>query len=131
MVLNDVISKLNLSKIETIHGRVEDIAHKTNYRESFDVATSRAVSNLTTLSEYLLPLVKVGGKVICMKGPNYEEEVSNSKNAIKLLGGKIENVISFNIDGELERNIIIISKIARTPNKYPRNSGLPLKKPLV
>lgn len=130
MVLDDIIQKLNLKNVETIHSRVEDIAHLEFYRESFDIATSRAVSNLTTLSEYLLPLVKVGGKVICMKGPNYEEEVSNSKNAIKILGGKIKDVISLNIDDELERNIIIIEKIKSTPNKYPRNSGLPLKKPL-
>lgn len=130
MVLNDIIEKLSLNNVETIHSRVEDIAHMELYREQFDIATSRAVSNLTTLSEYLLPLVKVGGKVICMKGPNYEEEVSESKNAIKILGGKIEKVISLNIDGELERNIIIINKIKKTPSKYPRNSGLPLKKPL-
>lgn len=130
MVLDDIVQKLDLKNVETIHSRVEDIAHLELYRESFDVATSRAVSNLTTLSEYLLPLVKVGGRAICMKGPNYEEEVSSSKNAIKLLGGKIEKVISLNIDEELERNIIVIKKIKTTPNKYPRNSGLPLKKPL-
>lgn len=130
MVLNDIITKLSLQNIETIHSRVEDIAHMELYREAYDIATSRAVSNLTTLSEYLLPLVKVGGKVICMKGPNYEEEVSESKNAIKLLGGKIDKVISLNIDGELERNIIIINKIKKTPSKYPRQAGLPLKKPL-
>jgi len=130
MVLNDIIEKLFLNNIETIHSRVEDIAHMELYREEFDIATSRAVSNLTTLSEYLLPLVKVGGKVICMKGPNYEEEVNESKNAIKTLGGKIEKVISLNIDGELERNIIIIDKIKKTPGKFPRQAGLPLKKPL-
>ena len=130
MVLNDIIEKLSLNNVETIHSRVEDIAHMELYREQFDIATSRAVSNLTTLSEYLLPLVKVGGRVICMKGPNYEEEVNESKNAIKILGGKIEKVISLNIDEELERNIIIINKIKKTPGKYPRNSGLPLKKPL-
>ena len=130
MVLNDIIEKLSLNNIETIHSRVEDIAHMELYREEFNIATSRAVSNLTTLSEYLLPLVKVGGKVICMKGPNYEEEVNESKNAIKILGGKINKVISLNIDGELERNIIIIDKNKKTPGKYPRQAGLPLKKPL-
>lgn len=131
MVLDDIIQKLNLKNIETIHSRVEDIAHLKDYRENFDYATSRAVSNLTTLAEYLLPLVKVGGKVICMKGPNYEKEVEDSKNAIKLLGGKIEQIKSFYLDNELERNVIIISKIKSSPNKFPRSSGLPLKKPLL
>ena len=130
MVIDDISKKLGLNNIETIHGRVEDIAHFEGYREAYDIATSRAVSNLTTLSEYLLPLVKVGGKVICMKGPNYEEEITLAKNAIKLLGGKIIEVTNLKIDDELERNIIIIKKIAKTPKKYPRISGLPLKKPL-
>ena len=130
MVLDDVIQKLGLENVETIHSRVEEIAHFELYRECYDIATSRAVSNLITLVEYLLPLVKVGGKVICMKGPNYEEEVASSKNAISILGGKIEKVISLNIDGEMERHIIVINKIKSTPKKYPRNMGLPLKKPL-
>ncbi len=130
MVLNSIIEKLNLKKVEAIHTRVEDIAHKTNYREKYDFATSRAVSNLTTLSEYLLPLVKIGGKVICMKGPNINEEMENSKNAIKKLGGRIDSILSIHIDDDIERNIIIIDKVSETPNKYPRNSGLPLKKPL-
>lgn len=131
MVLDDIINKLNLNNIETIHSRVEDIAHLDDYREKYDYATSRAVSNLTTLVEYLLPLVKIGGKVICMKGPNYEKEIEDSRNAIKILGGKVEQIKSIYLEDELERNIIIISKIKSSPNKYPRSSGLPLKKPLL
>ena len=129
-VLKDIIYKLNLKNVETIHTRVEDIAHKTEYREVYDYAVSRAVSNLTTLSEYLLPLVKIGGKAICMKGPNFELEIINSKKAIKLLGGEIESVISLCIDENIERNIIIINKISNSPYLYPRSSGLPLKKPI-
>ena len=130
MVLDDIISKLNFNNVQTIHSRVEDIAHMELYREQYDIATSRAVSNLTTLVEYLLPLVRVGGKVICMKGPSYEQEIEESRNAINILGGKIDEVISFNIDDKLERNIIVIEKVKTTPKKYPRNSGLPLRKPL-
>lgn len=131
MVLNDIIEKLQLEKIEALHTRAEDLAKDKKYRECFDYATSRAVSNLTTLVEYLLPFVKIGGKIICMKGPNFEEEITSAKNAIKLLGGKIEEVVTFKIDDELERNIIIIKKVSTTSNKYPRGQGLPLKKPLV
>ena len=82
MVLQDVINKLGLKNIDAIHTRAEDIAHKTEYRDCFDIATSRAVSNLTTLVEYLLPFVKVGGKVLCMKGPNCDVEIQDAKKAI-------------------------------------------------
>lgn len=131
MVVNDIIEKLQLNDIKAIHSRAEDIAHNEEFREKYDFATSRAVSNLTTLIEYLLPFVKVGGKVICMKGANYEDEIKNSLKAIKILGGEIDSVISFKIDDEFERNIIIINKVTNTSLKYPRNSGLPLKKPLI
>ncbi|MBP3596052.1 MAG: 16S rRNA (guanine(527)-N(7))-methyltransferase RsmG [Clostridia bacterium] len=130
MVLQDVINKLGLEKIDAIHTRAEDIAHKTEYRESFDIATSRAVSNLTTLVEYLLPFVKVGGKVLCMKGPNCDIEIEDAKKAIATFGGKIVDKVSLNIDNELERHIVVIEKVANTPKKYPRGQGLPLKKPL-
>ncbi len=131
MVLQDVIEKLNLKNICAMHTRAEDIAHKIEFRESFDIATSRAVSNLTTLVEYLLPFVKVGGKVLCMKGPNYDIEVENAKKAISTFGGKIVDTVSMNIDSELERHIVIIEKISNTPKKFPRGQGLPLKKPLM
>ena len=83
---------------------------------------------MSTLVEYLLPFVKIGGKVICMKGPNFEEELNCAQNAINILGGKIEIVESFYIDEELERNIIIIKKVKETPKKYPRGQGKPLKR---
>lgn len=129
--LDEVIRELNLEKIETIHSRVEDFGKDKKYREKFDIATSRAVANLATLSEYLLPLVKIGGKVISMKGSLIEEELENSKNAIKILGGKIEKVDEFNLpNSDISRNIVLIDKIKETPNKYPRKAGEPSKKPL-
>ena len=129
--LDEVIRELNLEKIETIHSRVEDFGKDKKYREKFDIATSRAVANLATLSEYLLPLVKVWGKVISMKGSLIEEELELSKNAIKILGGKVEKVDEFNLpNSDISRNIILINKIKETPNKYPRKAGEPSKKPL-
>lgn len=129
--LDEVIRELNLEKIETVHSRVEDFGKDKKYREEFDIATSRAVANLATLSEYLLPLVKVGGKVIGMKGSLIEEELENSKNAIKILGGKIERVDEFELpNSDISRNVILINKIKETPNKYPRKAGEPSKKPL-
>ena len=129
--LDEVIRELNLEKIETVHSRVEDFGKDKKYREKFDISTSRAVANLATLSEYLLPLVKIGGKVISMKGSLIEEELENSKNAIKILGGGIERVDEFDLpNSDISRNIILIDKIKETPNKYPRKAGEPSKKPL-
>ena len=127
-VLKDIIDKLELKNIEAIHCRAEDFV-KGN-REIFDVAVSRAVANMSTLVEYLLPFVKLNGIAICMKGPNFENELELSKNAIKILGGKIELIEKIFINEEIERNIIIIKKIKRTPNQYPRNFSKPLKEPI-
>lgn len=129
--LDEVIRELNLEKIETVHSRVEDLGKDKKYREEFDIATSRAVANLSTLSEYLFPLVKVGGKVISMKGSLIQEELENSKNAIKILGGQIEKVDEFDLpNSDICRNIVLIDKIKNTPNRYPRKAGEPSKKPL-
>ena len=127
-VLNDIIQKLDLKDIEAIHSRAEDSA-KDN-REIYDAAVSRAVANMSTLVEYLIPFVKVNGIAICMKGPNFEEELELAKNAIKILGGKVEKIEKFNINGELERNIIIIKKVKETPKQYPRGLSKPLKEPI-
>ena len=130
MVLNDIISKMNLTDIEALHVRAEDLAQNKNYRENFDMAVSRAVSNMNTLVEYLIPFVKIGGFVICMKGPGYEEELNSSKHAIDILGGRIEEIKEIKINNNLVRNIVIIKKIKNTPNKYPRGQGKPLREPL-
>ena len=129
--LNIVIEKLDLSNIQAIHGRAEEIARNKLYREKYDVAVSRAVANLSTLTEYMLPFVKVGGKCICMKGANVNEELERAQNAIKELGGEIERVDNFYLsDNDNERNIIVIKKIKKTKSKYPRKAGTPSKEPL-
>lgn len=129
-VVQDCIDKLNLKDIEALHIRAEDLANKEEYREKFDYATTRAVSNLGTITEYMLPFLKIGGKAICMKGPNYKEELENSKKAINVLGGTIEEIKNIKIDNEFERNIIIIKKIKNTPKQYPRGNGKPLRNPI-
>lgn len=132
LFLDNVIEKLKLKNIKTIHSRVEDAAINPQYREKYDIATSRAVAQLNVLLEYLLPLVKVGGKCICMKGGNVEEELENSKKALEILGGKVEKIESFDLpNSDIKRNIIIIKKVSYTPKTYPRKAGTPTKKPLV
>ena len=129
--LDEVINELDLEKITTIHSRVEDLAKIKEYREKIDLAVSRAVANLSTLLEYMLPFVKENGLCICMKGPNITQEVEDSKKAIEILGGKIEKIEKINLPGsEIERNIILIRKINKTPNKYPRKAGMPAKQPI-
>lgn len=129
--LNEVINQNNLKNIKAIHNRIEQTAREEQYREGFDIVTSRAVANLAVLAEYMLPFAKIGGKCICMKGSEIEEELENSKNAIKLLGGKIIKIDSFELPQDnIKRNIIIIEKEKNTPNKYPRKPGTPSKEPL-
>ena len=129
--LNIVINELKLDNIVAIHGRAEELARNKAHREKYDVAVSRAVANLSTLTEYMLPFIKVGGKCICMKGANVKEEIDKAKNAIKKLGGQIEIVDNFYLsENDNERNIVIIKKIKETEPKYPRKAGIPSKEPL-
>ena len=129
--LNEVIQKLELKNITAIHARIEEFAKNKQYREAFDVATSRAVANLTTLSEYMLPMVDLKGMAICMKGSEINEEISKSKNSIKLLGGKIDKIEEFTLPkSDNRRNLILIKKERQTPGKYPRKPGIPSKEPL-
>ena len=130
--LNEVINELQLKNIKAIHSRAEDEGIKSEKREKYDIAVSRAVANLPVLLEYLLPFVKLNGVCICMKGANIEEEVKSSKNALKELGGEIEAIHKFNLPGtDATRNIIIVKKIANTPKKYPRKAGTASKNPLI
>ena len=130
--LNEVIDTLKLDSIETIHTRAEELGKNKKYREQFDIATSRAVANLATLSEYLLPFVKVGGKCICMKGPDIDEEINIAEKAITILGGKIVKKDVFNLpQSDLGRSIVIIKKVKDTPGKFPRKPGTPAKEPIV
>lgn len=129
--LNTVINELGLNDIKTIHGRAEDFAKKGEYREQFDLCVSRAVANLTSLSEYCIPYVKVGGLFIPYKSGEIDEEVLQAKKAIHILGGKLEEVIKFQLpDTEINRSFVKIIKIQSTAKKYPRKAGLPTKEPL-
>lgn len=127
--LETLSDELNLHA-ECIHGRAEEVAHKENHREKYDIATARAVASLPMLCEYCLPFVKIGGYFIALKGKNIEEEVSSSKNAIKVLGGKIDKIIDYSLPNGDSRVLIAIKKISQTAIKYPRNKGQMTKKPL-
>lgn len=129
--LDIVINTLNLKKIKTIHSRIEDCGKNKQYREQFDIATSRAVANLATLSEYMLPMIKMNGTCISMKGVNLEEEIEKAKKAIYVLGGKIIKIDKLKLpEGDNHRTIILIEKIKNTPLKYPRKAGTPSKEPI-
>ncbi|MDF2503232.1 MULTISPECIES: 16S rRNA (guanine(527)-N(7))-methyltransferase RsmG [Clostridium] len=129
--LNEVINKLDLQGITTIHGRAEDFSRKNEYREMFDVVTSRAVANMTVLSEFCIPYVKVSGYFIALKGPSIDDEIIASKNAIATLGGKVEDIIKVEIEeSDLKHNLVIVKKVKKTPNQFPRKAGVVTKKPL-
>ena len=129
--LNEVIKKLQLKGIKTVHGRAEDYGRDKNYREKYDVAIARAVAPLNILLEYLMPFVRVKGKCLCMKGANSEEEISLSKRAIEKLGGKLIYTEEFLIPNtDMKRKIVEIEKIKNTEEKYPRKAGIPSKEPL-
>lgn len=129
LFLDDVIRELGLVGIDTVHGRAEDLAKNSDYREKFDLCVSRAVANLSTLSEYCLPFVKIGGKFISYKAGECDEEVAASESSIFLLGGKISDIKKFEL-GESGRAFVIIDKVSGTPKKYPRKAGTPSKDPL-
>ena len=129
--LNEIINTLGLQKITAIHGRAEDFAKQKEYRENFDYVVSRAVANLTVLSEYCIPYVKEGGYFLPYKSGDIKEEAKNSKKAVKILGGNIEDIISFEIpDTDMARTILKIHKTKATPKRFPRKAGLPSKEPI-
>lgn len=129
--LNEVIGALGLEEIEAVHGRAEDFGRNPEYRGQFDLCVSRAVANLATLSEYCMPFVKVGGAFIPYKSGKVEEELNQARGAVKLLGGKIENTVSFELPKtEGERTLVVIRKVESTAKKYPRKAGMPGKEPL-
>lgn len=130
--LNEVVIQLGLTNIETLHSRAEDLARNPEYRECYDFAVSRAVANLSTLSEYCLPFVKQEGKFISYKSERLSEELINAENAISLLGGIVKDQIDFQLpESDIYRNLLVIQKVKATPKKYPRKAGLPAKEPLV
>lgn len=129
--LDAVIEKLGLEGIETIHGRAEDFAKPQKLRESFDLCVSRAVANLSTLSEYCLPFVKVGGYFIPYKSEKIAQEKEEAEKALELLGGKFERQVEFMLpSSDIYRNLFVIKKVKETPKKFPRKAGLPAKEPI-
>lgn len=129
-VINELASKIGIDNIETVHGRAEELARNKKYREAFDLCISRAVANLAVLCEYCLPFIKVGGHLLAYKGPDAEEEVKMAEKAIKILGGKLIEIVSVDLDG-YDHNIVVIEKINKTPSKYPRKAGTPGKEPIL
>ena len=129
--LEETFQLLKLENITAIHGRAEEFAKNKAYRETYDLCVSRAVSNLATLSEYRLPYVKTGGFFISYKSGTVQEEVEQAQKAVKILGGRIQDVVYFQLpDSEIQRSLVVIEKIKATPGRYPRKAGTPLKEPL-
>ena len=129
--LDEVIKQLGLTDIDTIHGRAEDFAKPDKLREKYDLCVSRAVANLSTLSEYCLPFVDINGNFISYKSEKLSEEIDSAKKAIFVLGGKFENQVNFTLDeGEIYRNLVVIKKVQKTPKQYPRKAGTATKNPI-
>ncbi|WP_333860957.1 16S rRNA (guanine(527)-N(7))-methyltransferase RsmG [Clostridium sp.] len=128
--LNQLVLNIKLDNIKCIHGRAEDFARKIEYRENSDAVVSRAVANLTVLSELCIPYVKIGGYFIAMKGPSVENEIKESRNAVNILGGKIQDIIKIE-DNEFNHNLVVMKKVKHTPDKYPRKAGILSKNPLM
>lgn len=129
--LKETIEELQLTKTEAIHGRAEEFGQNKKNREQYDYAISRAVANLATLEEYLLPLVTINGNTISMKGPEIEKELEQGKKSIFVLGGKIDKIEKFQLpQSDIGRTLIITKKIKQTPLKYPRKPGMPAKEPI-
>ena len=126
--LKTVANELGLNGVTVINGRAEDLAKNSLYRENYDLCTARAVARLNTLCEYCMPFVKVGGYFVSFKG-NAKEEILEATNAVKTLGGELENAVEYKLDGA-ERTLVYIKKTANTPSKYPRGNGKERKSPL-
>lgn len=129
--LSQVIEELNLEDIDTLHGRAEDHAKKAEYREQFDLCVSRAVANLSTLSEYCIPFIKVNGSFVSYKSGEAGDEIRQAEKAVKILGGEIIRTDKFVLPGsDMGRMLVEIKKIKNTPRRYPRKAGVPAREPL-
>jgi 16S rRNA (guanine527-N7)-methyltransferase len=129
--LQELCKNLELKDVKAVHGRAEEFGIKPDYRQQYDIATARAVARMPVLLEICLPFVKKGGILIALKGPELENELKESENALKELGGKVIAVQEFTLaDGAYTRNLAVIEKVKDTPKKYPRKAGTPQKKPL-
>lgn len=131
MFCQHVIQTLGLEGIEVLHSRAEDVGQNPAHREAYDWAVARAVANLNILSEYLLPLVKLGGTMLAQKGETGPVEAQAAEKAMKILGGKLKQLIPVNLPGVVDdRYLVLTDKVAATPPKYPRKAGIPMKTPL-
>jgi len=131
MFCQHIVEKLGLEGVEVIQSRAEDLGQKPEHRESYDWAVARAVANLNILSEYLLPLVKLGGTMLAQKGETGPAEAQSAEKAMKILGGKLKQLIPVNLPGVVDdRYLVLVEKVAATPPKYPRKAGIPMKTPL-
>jgi 16S rRNA (guanine527-N7)-methyltransferase len=131
MFCQHIVSLLGLENVEVINARAEDLGQMHEYREKYDWGVARAVANMRVLSEYLLPLVQVGGKMLAQKGESGPAEVHSAENAIKMLGGELQQLVPITLPGVVEeRHLVLVDKVAATPPKYPRKPGVPAKKPL-
>jgi len=129
--LDEVIAELELKDIETLHGRAEDYGNNKLYREKYDICVSRAVANMSALSEYCLPFVKPDGLFVAYKSGGSHSEIRDASKAIKILGGNIEDIQDFMLpDSDIERSIVSVRKIKKTPDQYPRKAGTPSKEPI-
>lgn len=129
--LDELVSDLSLDKVTLVHSRAEDAGQNKNLREKFDLVTGRAVARMSVLSEYCLPLAKVDGYLVALKGPKAQDELAEAKNAIEVLGGSVKEVKELTLpDTDDERTLIVVKKVKATPKKYPRQAGTPNRRPL-
>lgn len=130
--LKHIVAHLGLERVTVIHGRAEDLGQDAVHRESYDLVLARAVADLAVLVEYLLPLCRLGGKCIAQKGGSAHEELTAAQYGISLLGGEVHYVVPVELPGLAEtRHLVVINKMARSPQKYPRRPGMPSKRPLL
>ncbi len=131
MFCQHIVSVLGLEQVEVIQARAEDLGQDTQHREKYEWAVARAVANLNVLSEYLIPLVKLGGGMLAQKGESGPAEAQSAEEAMKLLGGKLKQLIPVNLPSVAEdRYLVVVEKVAATPPRYPRKPGIPMKQPL-
>jgi 16S rRNA (guanine527-N7)-methyltransferase len=131
MFCQHIVSVLGLQDVDVVHKRAEDLGQNPKHRESYDWAVARAVANLNVLSEYLIPFVKIGGRMLAQKGESGPAEAQSAENAMKLLGGKLEQLLPVHLPGVADdRYLVVVEKVAATPPNYPRKPGIPGKQPL-
>lgn len=129
--LQEVCNQLELEDVEFIHGRAEDFGKNPDYREQYDIATARAVAGLPILMEFCVPFIKVGGYFVCLKGPNADLELEESKKAMEVLGIEFVEKLDIKLpETDLNHNILVFKKVSETPSKYPRKAGKPAKSPI-